>query len=62
MSEVKSFVPEEIQLQIADSEGMFDVKLNKVLADKESVMHAEIDYRLVEKLTASWEGMLSPKE
>ncbi len=62
MSEVLSAAPEEIQLQIADNEGMLDVKLNKVFAEKESVMYDEIDYRLVEQQTASWEGMLNLNE
>ena len=57
MHEREQNLEQEIDLQTADSEGMFDVKLNKKIEERENVMYSEIVYRLVEQQTAEWEGM-----
>lgn len=63
MSELIKFKPEEIQLQIADNEGMIDrrVVTTQLGFQKINMQHG-LDYEVVQLDTAEWEGMIDLKK
>lgn len=63
MSELIKFKPEEIQLQIADNEGMIDRRMVKTQSEFQKInMQKEFDYEVVQLDTAAWEGMIDLKK
>lgn len=59
MSPENSVAADEVQLEVANNEGMFNLEQMKEDESRENVMYAEISYRLLEKGRADWEGMVS---
>lgn len=59
MSAENSVVVDEVQLEVANNEGMFHLEQMKADENRENVMYAEISYRLQEKSRADWEEMAS---
>ena len=61
MPEILLTTPDEIQLQIADDDGMIDRKEIIENDDGKTPMFREINYQLVQEETAEWEGMISAR-
>lgn len=59
MPEILLTAPDEIQLQVADDDGMIDRKEIIENDNRETPMFREINYQLVQEETAEWEGMIS---
>jgi hypothetical protein len=59
MPEILLTAPDEIQLQVADDDGMIDRKEIIENDNRETSMFREINYQLVQEGTAEWEGMIS---
>ena len=63
MSELIKFKPEDIQLQIADNEGMVDRRVVKTQPELQKInMQHGLDYEVVQLDTAAWEGMIDLKK
>ena len=62
MPEILLTTPDEIQLQIADDDGMIDRKEIIENDDGKTPMFREINYQLVQEETAEWEGMIDLKK
>jgi len=62
MPEILLTTPDEIQLQIADDDGMID--RNEMIENDngKTPMFREINYQLVHEETAEWEGMIDLKK
>lgn len=63
MSELIKFKPEDIQLQIADNEGMVDRRVAKTQPEFQRIyMQPGLDYEVVQLDAAAWEGMIDLKK
>ena len=61
MPEILLTALDEIQLQVADDDGMIDRKEIIENDNRETPMFREINYQLVQEETAEWEGMISAR-
>ena len=62
MPEILLTALDEIQLQVADDDGMIDRKEIIENDNRETPMFREINYQLVQEATAEWEGMIDLKK
>ena len=62
MPEILLTALDEIQLQVADDDGMIDRKEIIENDNRETPMFREINYQLVQEETAEWEGMIDLKK
>ncbi len=57
MSEINKYIPDDIQLQIADDDGMSIFETKREMRAQDTQMTVGIDYELIQKEVAEWEGM-----
>lgn len=56
MSEIIKQIPDEVQLHVAENEGMFQTR--EVVEKKDDIwMIQDIKYQLFQEQTSEWEGM-----